>query len=120
MNEPLKPIEGLFGTLHTLRTQVDQAKTFSDLAQWKSLAETSQLECNTLRAQLETFERAQADATLRLQMRTDQGLMCMLLQPEEVYKYREQAETLREECQTIKVKVHAEELRVRQLEESIR
>ena len=46
--------------------------------------------------------------------------MCMLLQPEEVDKYREQAETHREECQTIKVKVHAEELRVRQLEESVR
>lgn len=44
----------------------------------------------------------------------------MLLQPEEVDKYREQAETHREECQTIKFKVHAEELRVRQLEESVR
>jgi hypothetical protein len=53
-------------------------------------------------------------------MRKDEGLMCMLLQPEEVDKYREQAETHREECQTIKVKVHAEELRVRQLEESVR
>jgi hypothetical protein len=91
-------MEGLFGTLLSLRTQVDQAKTSSDLAHWKSLAESTQLECNTLRAQLEAFERAQADATLRLQMRTDQGLMCMLLQPEEVDKYREQAETHREEC----------------------
>jgi hypothetical protein len=113
MNEPLKPIEGLFGTLHSLRTQLDQAKTSSDIAHWKSLAESIQLECTTLRAQLHTFERAHADDTLRLQMRADQGLMCMLLQPEEVEKYRDQAENHREECQTIKVKVLAEELRVR-------
>lgn len=120
MDEPLKPIVSLFGTLQTLRTQVDQAKTSSDLAHWKSLAESTQLECNTLHEQLETIERAQADANLRLQMRTDQGLMCMLLQPEELDKHREQAETHREECQTIKLKVHAEELKVMQLEESVR
>jgi hypothetical protein len=51
-------MEGLFGTLHTLRTQVDQAKTSSDLAHWKSLAKSTQLECATLHAQLETLERA--------------------------------------------------------------
>jgi hypothetical protein len=58
-------MEGLFGTLHTLRTQVDQAKTSSDLAHWKSLAESTHLECATLHSQLETLERAQAEATHR-------------------------------------------------------
>jgi hypothetical protein len=74
----MRQTEGLFGSIQTLRGQLDYEKSSQELAKWKEIAEKSQSECQDLRNQVHEHEsRMQQEASAR-SMRKDEGEMCMI------------------------------------------